>query len=740
MAQSRCCCGRSECAYVRHNHAAMEGLEKDLRSAAQIGQVGESFDQSLRARSTYLAVAYCSGAPDSSLIMGPDNSLTFALQALLERHETYMAEAEKERCEMAASIDKLEMDKRELEASNARTIEENRNLLDQLEDLNNNVNNSDAHITSLNATLQSTRKEMERLTMLAAQTQQLEAQISAMELEQVSLQERLASTEEEERSAVHRWKNAERTINNLHEQIDRIEREARDEQERHAEVLGRLERRRAMERKLERAEGHLKGAAAATTLGRDGGGSTVVSHFVKDILQDNANLQSGIAELREILMGSNQEVENLREQIMLHQPIRSDQDDGIRKAMLDGEVLKSSTTEALPELHVHHHYHAATKETTLRERASGTRRPKKKRNVLMSGYATPSSGSQTPRTYGAYGLRAAPPPSAAVILSHTSVSVPPPPQPRFAHRWSSQSSQTWSSNAPSSVPSSPQSTAIFDVDVSIASTRPTSPEPMSPDLSPYLSQHRKGNSDISFRSLSASVFQDPAGNNDKHPAHIASPSITHSDSDTIQEEPENDTLPPNTNDIHTLIQPFRPRLHRSASHESILSISALALASTHTGHPPQPRHPSYPTPHHHPFPISTSSTTPITSSTPFLARASFRPPSHLNPSSRLLLPSRPPSAATSALAQTATTLGRNSLGKRVGGWVWGNWGGAPVASSVGGSREKAAAEGGEQKAMRAPRPPGVNQRGSLGHLKREESRVEVGGVDEGLLREMLGEG
>ena len=44
MAQLRCCCGRSECAYLRHNHAAMEGLEKDLRSAAQIGQVGESFN------------------------------------------------------------------------------------------------------------------------------------------------------------------------------------------------------------------------------------------------------------------------------------------------------------------------------------------------------------------------------------------------------------------------------------------------------------------------------------------------------------------------------------------------------------------------------------------------------------------------------------------------------------------------------------------------------------------------
>lgn len=36
----RCCCGRSECVYLEHNAAALEGLERDLQSAAQIGQVG----------------------------------------------------------------------------------------------------------------------------------------------------------------------------------------------------------------------------------------------------------------------------------------------------------------------------------------------------------------------------------------------------------------------------------------------------------------------------------------------------------------------------------------------------------------------------------------------------------------------------------------------------------------------------------------------------------------------------
>ena len=35
----KCCCGRPHCAFLEHNNVALEGLEKDLRSAAQIGQV-----------------------------------------------------------------------------------------------------------------------------------------------------------------------------------------------------------------------------------------------------------------------------------------------------------------------------------------------------------------------------------------------------------------------------------------------------------------------------------------------------------------------------------------------------------------------------------------------------------------------------------------------------------------------------------------------------------------------------
>jgi hypothetical protein len=35
----RCCCGRNDCALLEHNNVALEGLEKDLETAARLGQV-----------------------------------------------------------------------------------------------------------------------------------------------------------------------------------------------------------------------------------------------------------------------------------------------------------------------------------------------------------------------------------------------------------------------------------------------------------------------------------------------------------------------------------------------------------------------------------------------------------------------------------------------------------------------------------------------------------------------------
>ena len=618
-------------------------------------------------------------------------SLTFALQALLARHEAYIAEAAEERRKMLGSIEKLEIGKKELEASNVRMIEENRYLLDQLEEMNNTVSDSDAQILSLNATLQSTRKELERLTVLAAQTSHLEAQLASLESEAADLHHQLASREEEQQTAVQRWKGAEHTISALQEQLDRIDREAGEERLRHAEVVKRFERRKAVERELENAAGRLKGASAATTLGKDGNNS-VVSHFVKDILQDNANLQLGIVELREMLMGSNEEVENLREQMMLHQPIQTHLERRGFGEDLHNELARTPTNEAVssPDLHVHHHYHAAPKVKTARERPVGLARTKKRRNITTPGFQTPYSGTQTPRTP----QKSNPPStqfrtgsSAATILSHTSVTIPP----IQSHRWSSSSSQ-----APSSLPSSPQSafrtSSVFDtVDDNIYSSRPTTPGSTalaSPSICP---RHSKRDSDGSTRSLlartSSSVAQSIPGllqPADRHSMDDSMETIKFPllDNSTILEEPEDDAtisfldnhFDPYKSALqsHFPMEQMRPRLHRHSSHESMLSSRGIDIPKLRDKRPEGFNTRSS-------YGLSVASIGPVTSSTAAVAQTSRRDRGYDSRNYNRLLLSQ---ASTNPVAPApTTTTEKATLGKRVGGWVFGKWGIAPTKSN-----------------------------------------------------------
>jgi hypothetical protein len=169
---------------------------------------------------------------------------------------------------MQERIEGLEQDKLDLEARNAQTIEANRDLLDQLEHMNATITDSDAHIQALTDTLRSTEEELDRLGALAAQTQLLELQLIELEREQSQLQSNIDAKTVDERTAMQRWKNAERTIGDLQHQIVRIEREARDERARHVEVVARMERRMAVEGELNTAAGRPRQGRRAPTSSR----------------------------------------------------------------------------------------------------------------------------------------------------------------------------------------------------------------------------------------------------------------------------------------------------------------------------------------------------------------------------------------------------------------------------------------------------------------------------------------
>ncbi|KAI9842557.1 MAG: hypothetical protein M1837_007070 [Sclerophora amabilis] len=743
-----CCCGGKDCAFLKHNATALEVLEKDVQTAAQLGQ------------------------------------------ALLARHEAYMAEAEQERWKMSATIEQLETDKHVLQAENARTIEENRGLLHQLEDLNSSVTDADAHVKSLSATLQSTQLELRRLSGLASRASQLEIQLSALEQEQTQLQQTVSTTKEKERSAVQRWQSAERTLGDLEDQIEKIEREAREERERHVEILGRLERRRAVEKELTNAAGRLKGAAVLKTASNGQDGSNVVSHFVKDILQDNANLQLGVVEIREMLLASNEEVENLREQLLLHQPLPPERADVPEAASLGKELESEASRLAAPEFHVHHHYH--TPETRTKEKPP-VRRPKKRRNVVTPRLFAPPSGTQTPPTARLHPPRPPPPSTATAILSQTSISVPPLSPTSSTNRWSMQSTQTRSSVAQSSVPSSPQSIYRHPFDRAFSdnaadSSRPTSPESNDPSSPLFLPYHRKRGYDVSHRSSTM-----PATFSTKAAAIPPITSTLHPTAEEREDEREGggedidsmteynlsvtgeDVTPrPDMRMIsdqeipsvisHTSVGSssdgpddfYAPVLRRSSSNESLVSISGMDihLSRGQSSHK-YPKGGSC-------FPASLSSTSTATGGSkavlsaatatahrPGLTRQGFDSRSY----NRSLLRNNAPTTAVASDRDNSHHSSGAPFGKRVGGWVFGKWGVSPM-KSTGNLRAKvtstaAAAKAGRPSSASSPsqqylqRAAGVNQSGPIGGLRpppKTPMNVTVTEVNEDLLRESLAEG
>lgn len=719
-------------------------------------------------------------------------SLTFAIQALLHRHETYMAEAEEERERMIDSIEKLEKDKRDLEDENQKIVEENRELLDRLEGINHSVSDSDTQIKSLTDTLLATQDELRRLTALASRTTELERQLNEMESEQARLQDNLSTTVEDKVTAVQRWKRAETMLRDLQDQVERIEVEASEERKKHAALVERMERRRAVEKELDGAAGRLKGAAAVHQLSGTQKTPSVVSNFVRDILQDNATLQLGIVELRDMLHASNQEVQNLRERVVQHQPL-SEGESSLATPLneeLREDLEKDTSKEASREVHIHHHYHGP-EPSARKEKIQPIRRPKKRR-VPMTPRA--QMRHSTPVT----------PSSVATILSQTSVTIPS--TPRTNPRWSMQSTASTFSAPFSSVPSSPQSAyrpaSIFDrMDRGFESSRPTSPESVGWS-SPQAARRAKNLSQYSFKSLSLDApesliredypeetddmivgseqldIPELVEPEDAQDAPLQEPIIEDdnlaSDAPTVEPETSQPvliedesaeatdapTVTPSVSEEDGAVTPeddfasFFPstKLRRSASHDSLLSVSGMDIHLTTT------RSPAYMS-HISPRTVSTSSSTqPIISAESAIAN---RPALNSKMSSQSILSSfatSGPSDSTHASASDKPTLG-----SRVGGWVFGRWGMAPVSSKDDSNLEnrrsciqleppnatpKIVVETPRSTPKKATvkqteiRPFGINQKGPIFGLRppmRTPSQVHATNVDTSLLRESLAE-
>ena len=634
---------------------------------------------------------------------------------------------------MSNQILRLEDEKDELNTMNKKTIDENRYLLDQLEELNNQVAASDAQIAALNTTLESTRREMDKLNSLAAQASLLEAQLSIMEADQARLHHELTVKGQETQIIAQRWKLADRTSTSLSKQVDRIENEAREERQRHVEVVTRLERRLSVQRELEGSNQEVSRTASAPTQA-NGRSHNAVSNFVKEILQDNANLQMGICELHELLSDSNEEVEKLRERGVDPSP------DTRKPSNISDRMEPSRELAVDSPLHVHHHYHAPP--SSRRDKSVGLGRLNRRKKPSSAGLRSPRTDMQFPHSSPSplqLGPMAAT--SLSTILSQTTVSVPPHERPHNGRRESLRSLRTSFSNEQLSGPGSPISScyeqSVFDLTDEIAdSTRPTTPASTELGSPEYPNYHRKRNSDVSIRNLITNPSLSRPSKASTRQVHRdsldelarANKTVLSPDPRTIPEEPDEDggvelSYPEGSStiidsDTVSMLR-FQPRLQRASSAESIFSLRDVDRPQLHTRASQFLNNGR--------ASLSPSMASVEQASSISATGRTSKATKHQDPSSytKLLLAN---SSRTSSLGPPPATKAPATLGKKLGGWVAGKWGVAPTASGFGSAGDKANTDRAGQSRSK---PVGV----SVVHVP---TRVEAALVDSALLKDALG--
>ena len=196
---------------------------------------------------------------------------------------------------MNETISKLEQRNKDSEAANARLHEENTRFEDYIEGINTATAESDNQIKSLEAALDAAQHDLKRTKTLAARTESLEEQLEVLETEQAILQDELATSKEDGRLTAERWHATQRTVLELEAQVEAIERDARQDRQKHGETVERLERKVTVDT-------HLTTNSSRTS----DYSSQVVSTIVKDLLQDNATLQTRNEELEGMLRRANE--------------------------------------------------------------------------------------------------------------------------------------------------------------------------------------------------------------------------------------------------------------------------------------------------------------------------------------------------------------------------------------------------------------------------------------------------
>lgn len=382
-------------------------------------------------------------------------------QALFQRYGEYVEDAERDRSEMVLKLQTLEFEKQQVEQQNVQILEDNRELLKQLQSLNRYITASDEQIKKLTDMLEGAEGDMRRMATASSRVDDLETHIDMMQAEGSELCRELEAVKEDRLYAITRWKDAESHLKFVKDELEKVERDAVEEREQHAEAIERI--------KHQNTGGLFKHAPSSSISSVNG-----VSDFMRDILQDNARLQADVVELNSMLVASHEDVEHLQEELRSYRQVHDDasphtlQPHEHDHLMSLGDELedKSYISKDSQEIHVHHHYHPQPPSTPKLH----AQHRKKKRQAPLRGRHLPQHSMS----------------SISSMLSPTS-----PSAVLHTHDKHGQRSHSIVSSCSS------ESASVFDYTGGFDSSRPTSPE-SSYRMSQY---HSRYPSNASFRSI-----------------------------------------------------------------------------------------------------------------------------------------------------------------------------------------------------------------------------------------------
>jgi hypothetical protein len=343
-----------------------------------------------------------------------------------------------------------------------------------------------------------------------------------LESEQEELRNTIATTKEEERAAVARWKRAERQLAELEKQLERIQREHALERVRSQNILERMEQRKLASQQA----GTFPSALTAD--------KSALSRFMKEILAENGHLQLGVAELRDLLAQSQEEVKMLREKLESLGGGDLDLQPDMGRSPLSMELEAGNGTAtangAAAGVVVHHHHYHTAPGSKAKLIKPPIRRPKKRRGVTVDHLDTLRARGYDPESSS---------------MAHK--------------RWS-----TSTGTAPlSSSPTSTFQDSIFDRENGEDTSRPTTADSNYPQPWPKQSwarHSRKSSMNPPFTILHTT-----------EEVSSEAESVAHSERATSPQPPMS---PPRN----------IPMLKRSVSHESLLSVSAMDMYNASAAH------------------------------------------------------------------------------------------------------------------------------------------------------------